>query len=89
MQIIQGKRPNIPPFTSTTQDGNTNDMLISEFFYKSNELDSMISEREISEIVIKFFQLCVSCWSQNPMERPSFDIITESLKEMQALFEAY
>jgi len=87
MKIINGSRPSIP--SEVLSDKCTEDIAshITEYFFKTNELPMTVTSSSIDIVLIvkKYFELCRSCWSDNPAKRPVFEQIIIKLEDIEKL----
>jgi tRNA A-37 threonylcarbamoyl transferase component Bud32 len=95
MQIVNGYRPFVPPeiLSQRAADDNeesvisTADTTILGYFNKSNDLSKKMKNTDIVKLVKMYFGLCMSCWAEEPAQRPSFDQVVMLLESFQNFLE--
>ncbi len=85
MKILNGHRPSIPQEIFSKEYTEETVSHIKEYFFKTNELSSDVSNINIVNIVKIYFELCASCWSSRPSERPMFEYIITKIQYIQTL----
>jgi serine/threonine protein kinase len=87
LKILNGHRPNTPSELLSSEYTEQTCSQIKEYFFKTNELSESVlnSNIDIVNIVKMYFELCTSCWSSNPSERPMFEEIIIKLQDIENL----
>jgi serine/threonine protein kinase len=87
LKILNGHRPSIPTDLLSNEFKEEAASQIKEYFFKTNELSKAVtnSNIDIVHIVKMYFELCTSCWSKNPSERPMFEQIITKLEDIRNL----
>jgi serine/threonine protein kinase len=87
LKILNGHRPSIPAELLSNEFKEEAVSQIKQYFFNTNELSKSVkkSNIDIVRIVKMYFELCASCWSYNPSERPMFGQIIIKLQDIQNL----
>jgi len=87
LKVLNGHRPSIPAELLSNEFREEAASQIKDYFFKTNELSKSVinSNIDIVRIVKMYFELCTSCWSSKPSERPMFEEIIIKLQNIENL----
>jgi hypothetical protein len=87
LKILNGHRPSVPQELLSKEYTEEIASRIKNYFFKTNELSNSVTNSNIDFVCIvkMYFELCTSCWSNNPSERPMFEEIIIKLQDIENL----